>query len=227
MAEENKIEIEKAAESAERAPEQVTEQKPEQTTEQKPARPALPPHKEYARRMLNFSGFYVGFIAIVCAIMAIAIAVAVLYNVAFGVAVALFDVFFYLRLLSDNMFKTLGFRYATGAGGMRLTACRARYGEVMWVPESLMGFEIIEISDGAFKTDKNKELKKVFLPKTLKRIGKDVFEGCEALEDIYFQGSEAEFSGIASETELSAYRIIFDAKYPPIPKKKSAKAAKK
>lgn len=226
MSEENKIEIENTA-SSEQATEQPMETPAEQKQEQNTQRPAVPPHKEYARRMLNFSGFYIGFIAIVCAIMAIAIAVAVLYNVAFGVAIALFDVFFYMRLLSDNMFKTLGFKYVSIAGGVRLTSCRARYGEVMWVPENLMGFDVIELGDGAFCSQRNGELKKVFLPKTLKRIGKDVFEGCEALEDIYYQGSEDEFSRISSETELSAYRIIFDAKYPPIPKKKSAKATKK
>ena len=225
MSEEKKIEIEESAVRTEPAPEQSSEQK----TEQKPAQPAVPPHKEYARRMLSFSSFYVGFIATVVAIMAIAVAVAVLFNVALGVALALFGVLFYTRILSDNMSKTLGFRYVSIVGGIRITMCRARYGDVMWMPEALMGFEVIAIGDAAFKSPKNSELKKVFLPRTLKVIGKDIFEGCEALEDIYYQGSEEEFAKIESETDMSAYRIIFDAKYPPLPKKKKkpAGAAKK
>lgn len=210
MSEENKIEIEKSAESA---------------PEQQSARPANPPHKEYAKRMLSFSGFYIGFIVIVGVIMALAVAVAVLYNVMLGVAIAAFGVFFYTSFLSENLSKTLGFRYVSLAGGIRLTMCRMRYGEVMWVPESLMWFDVIAIGDGAFASPKNAELKKVFLPKTLTEIGKDVFSGCDALEDIYYQGSEEEFAKISSETDLSAYRIIFDAKYPPLPKKKKKSAA--
>lgn len=208
MSEEKKIEIEENIVSAELNP------------EPQPDRPAVPPHKEYAKRMLNFSEFYVGFIVIVGIVMAIAVAIAVLYSVMIGVALALFGAFFYTTLLSDNMSKMLGFRYVSLAGGIRITMCRARYGEVMWMPDRLMGFDVIEIGDGAFKSPKNAELKKVFLPKTLKTIGKDIFEGCEAIEDIYYQGSEEEFSRIACETDLSCYRIIFDAKYPPLAKKK-------
>lgn len=208
MSEEKKIEIEENVVSAEGTP------------ESQPNRPAVPPHKEYAKRMLNFSEFYVGFIVIVAIVMAIAIAIAVLYSVMLGVALALFGAFFYTTLLSDNMSKMLGFRYVSLAGGIRITMCRARYGEVMWMPDRLMGFDVIAIGDGAFKSPKNAELKKVFLPKTLKTIGKDIFEGCEAIEDIYYQGSEEEFSRIACETDLSHYRIIFDAKYPPLAKKK-------
>ena len=186
----------------------------------KPTVPAVPPHKEYAKRMLNFSNFYIGFIAVVGVIMAIAVAVAVLYNVLLGVALALFGAFFYWTILSDNMSNMLGVRYVSLAGGIRITMCRARYGDVMWIPERLMGFDIIAIGDGAFKSPKNSELKKVFLPKTLSEIGKDIFEGCDALGDIYYQGSEEEFGKISCETDLSPYRIIFDAKYPPVAKKK-------
>ena len=217
MSEEKKIEIEESDVSAETAP------------EQKKQAPAVPPHKEYAKRMLNFSEFYIGFILTVGLIMAFAVVMAVLYSVAVGVALAAFGVLLYTTLLSDNMSKMLGFKYVSLAGGIRLTMCRARYGEVMWVPDRLMGFDVIAIGDGAFKSPRNVGLKKVFLPKTLTAIGKDVFEGCEALEDIYYQGSEEEFAKISCETELSAYRIIFDAKYPPVAKKKKkpAKAAQK
>ena len=211
MSEDKKIEIEETAPPEESA------------TPPKSERPAVPPHKEYAKRMLNFSDFYIGFIVIVGIIMAAAICVAVLYNVAFGVAIAAFGVFFYTSFLSENLSKTLGFRYVSLAGGIRLTMCRARYGEVMWVPDRLMWFDVIAIGDGAFKSEKNAELKKVFLPRTLTEIGKDVFEGCDSLEDIYYQGSEEDFAKISCGTDLSAYRIIFDAKYPPLLKRKKKK----
>ena len=217
MSEEKKIDIdESVAVSEESAP------------VPQPERPTLPPHKEYAKRMLNFSDFYIGFIAIVGIIMALAVAIAVIYSVALGVAIALFGVFFYVNFLPDNMSKILGFRYVSLPGGIRLTMCRARYGEVMWVPDRLMWFDVIAIGEGAFSSPKNSELKKVFLPKTLTEIGKDIFAGCDALEDIYYQGTAEEFSKIKCETDLSAYRMIFDAKYPPmLKKKKPARAAKK
>ena len=217
MSEDKKIEID-GIEEVEQSKEALTESAP------KPERPAVPPHKEYAKRMLTFSNFYVGFIVVVGIIMAVAIGVAVLFNVPLGVAIAAFGVFFYVTFLSDNLSKTLGFRYVSLAGGIRLTMCRARYGEVMWIPDRLMWFDVIAIGDGAFRSKKNAELKKVFLPRTLGEIGRDVFEGCEALEDIYYQGSEEEFSRITCATDLSAYRIIFDAKYPPLLKKKKKPA---
>jgi hypothetical protein len=192
----------------------------EEKEQKEEKKPALPPHKEYAKRMIDFGNFYIGFLALIVAAMAAAVAVAILYNVMLGVSMAIFGVIIYAAMVPDNMSKNLGVRYESIVGGIKLTSCRPRYGEVMWVPDRLMWFDVIAIGDKAFSSKKNAELKKVFLPNTLKEIGEDVFSGCSALEDIYYQGSEDEWSKISSATDMSGYRLIFNAKYPPLPKKR-------
>ena len=175
--------------------------------------------EEYIKRMRAFSRFYVAILAFVGAVMAGAIAAAVLYDVLVGVSVASFSVIFYAVEVPDKMSKELGVRYVSMAGGIRMTKCRARYGERLIIPENLMWFDVIEIGDEAFATDKNRELREVFLPSTLKVIGRDVFSGCESLEAIYYGGSEEAWSRVYSETDLSGIKIVFDAEYPQIPKK--------
>ena len=175
--------------------------------------------EEYIKRLRAFSKFYVVILAFVAALVAGAIAAAVLYDVLVGVSVAFFGVIFYAVQVPDKMSKELGVRYVSLAGGIRLTKCRARYGERLIIPESLMWFDVIEIGDAAFATDKNSELREVFLPATLRVIGKDAFSGCDALEAIYYGGSEEAWSRVYSETDLSGVKIVFDAEYPQIPKK--------
>ena len=90
-----------------------------------------------------------------------------------------------------------------------------------------MRFDVTRIEDKAFLSKHNAELRCVFLPKTLLSIGKDVFEGCQSLEAIFFEGTEEEWERIEKETDLSSLRITFEAKYPPVVKKKKIKQAKK
>ncbi len=179
----------------------------------------LTPAEEYIKRMQAFSKFYISILALVAAIMAGAIVAAVLYDVLVGLSFALFGAILYAVQVSDRMSREVGMRYLSQAGGIRITTCRARYGERLFIPNSLMWFDVIEIGDSAFSSDKNAELKEVFLPSSLKVIGKDVFSGCDALETIYYEGTEEKFSEVLSETDLSGFKIVFDAEYPQIPKK--------
>ena len=175
--------------------------------------------EEYIKRMKAFSRFYVLMLIFVGALITGAIVAAVLYDVLVGVSVAFFGVIFYAVQVPEKMSKELGVRYVSLAGGIRMTKCRARYGERLLIPESLMWFDVIEIGDAAFASEKNRELREVFLPSTLKVIGRDVFSGCDALEVIYYGGSEEAFGRVYSETDLSGVKIVFDAEYPQIPKK--------
>ncbi len=189
-----------------------------------PQAPAVPPHKEYAARMAKFRDYYIRLLWCVGAAAAIGIVLAVIYNVIVGVCVAVLAAIVYKTFTYDEMLKQVGVGYKSIAGGIKITACRARYGEVIWVPQSLIWFDITEIGDRAFESDKNAELKKVFLPQSLKKIGSDIFSGCENVREIYFEGDARAWEEIEKETDFSACKIIFEAKYPPIPKKKKKKA---
>ncbi|MBO5415682.1 MAG: hypothetical protein J6A83_03545 [Clostridia bacterium] len=198
-----------------------------ESTENAAETPALPPHKEYAKRMLKFQNNYTTLLIGVGAGAAIGIIIAVAFNVIIGACIAILSAVVYSVLTYDDMLKLIGIGYKSIEGGIKVTAVRARYGDVIWIPSSLIWFDIVDIGDRAFESDKNHDLKKVFLPKTLKRIGSDIFCGCENICDIFFEGSEQEWEQIEKETDFGSYRVVFEAKYPPIPKKKKNKSTKK
>ena len=50
------------------------------------------------------------------------------------------------------------------------------------------------IPEGAFRGCKN--LKRVTIPKRVKKIGRDVFAGCDSLEDVYYEGTMEEWKKI-------------------------------
>jgi len=50
------------------------------------------------------------------------------------------------------------------------------------------------IPEGAFRGCKN--LKRITIPKHVKKIGRDVFAGCDSLEDVYFEGTMEEWEKI-------------------------------
>jgi len=197
-----------------------------ETVANAPEENAIPPHKEYAKRLLQFNTFYIQLLLCVGVIIAIGIALAVIYNVVLGAIIALSGALLYRYLAVDEMSKKLGIRYTSGAGGVTVLSCRARYGDVIWIPRKLIWFDVIKIGDKAFASDKNLELKRVFLPKDLKEIGSDIFEGCGALCEIHFEGTQEEWDKIVKKSDLSLYKIYFEAKYPPIPKRKKKKKVK-
>ena len=65
-------------------------------------------------------------------------------------------------------------------------------GAVCVVPEVLDGLPVTELADKVFS---GSAVEKVYLPRTLIRIGKYEFYGCEKLQEIHFYGSLREVGG--------------------------------
>ena len=207
--------------SAEAASASAEEKIPE---EEKP----LPPDEEYIKRTLAFGEYYRRLLCIAGAIEAAAIALAVLWNVLVGVSIAVLGAVIYFVYSSDEAYKRLGVRYISGVGGITLTKCRAVYGDTLIIPPSLIGLDTLSIGDRALcVSDKNKSLSRVYLPATLRTVGEDIFEGCDALEEIYFEGSREEWKRIESRTDFTSYEITFGAEYPALPKKEKKSRKKK
>ena len=192
-----------------------------------PNEDTIPPHKKYIRRMKKFQKYYIQLLMIVCAIIAVSVVIAVVYNLLLGVSIAIFAAILYNSWAVSEMYKEIGIKYKSITGGIKITACKQRYGEIMWIPASLIHFDVIEIDDRAFAEKNNENLVKIFLPKTLKYIGENVFVSCDSLKEIFFEGNEEEWNQIEKKTDLSSYKIIFDAKYPPMPRKKRLQLKKK
>ena len=65
-------------------------------------------------------------------------------------------------------------------------------GAVCVVPESLGGLPVTELADKVFS---GSAVEKVYLPRTLTRIGRYEFYGCEKLQEIHFYGTLREVGG--------------------------------
>lgn len=62
------------------------------------------------------------------------------------------------------------------------------------VTDIILHYDIWSIPDAAFKGCTN--LKRLTIPKKVKKIGPDVFAGCVSLEDVYFEGTMEQWEKI-------------------------------
>lgn len=197
------------------APEAETEKSEAETTAQK----KKDPEKLFPLRYEKYNSFYLLVVLSAAVALGVGIFVAVTDELLWGVGIFFAAIFIYVYFTTSELHEKLGIWYKTDAGRLLVTKCRARYGDVFYIPSRLIFYDVEELCDKAFFSplDKNKELKAVFLPKTLRRIGTDVFASCESLAEIYFEGSEAEWAKIESATSLEGLTVIFDST---LPKKK-------
>ena len=97
--------------------------------------------------------------------------------------------------------------------------------EEIFVPSRLLWLDVDTLSDKAFSCECAKNMHSVHLPATLTKIGKDVFEGCDALKTVYFEGTQEDFEKIESDTSFERFELIFcdcaeyEIKKPPKAKK--------
>lgn len=191
-----------------------------EATTEKTDKPKKDPAKLYPARLSKFSSFYLCLVILASAGLLIAIYAAVAHELWWGALIAAVSVICYVRFTESEMRDKLGLTYKTGVATLSITSCRPKYGDVLYIPAKLLWYDVEEICDNAFKPKRNAELVEVYLPKSLKRIGKDVFCSCESLAAIRFEGTEAEWEAIDKETDLSCYEITFEAKYPEVKKSK-------
>ena len=185
-------------------------------SEEAPPKKKKDPEKLFPIRLSKFNSFYLLVVLAAAVSLAVGIFVAVTSDLFWGIAIFFAGIFIYVYFTSSELHEKLGLWYKTDAGTLYITKCRARYGDVFYVPSRLLWYDVEELCDEAFLSpaNKNKELRAIYLPKTLKRIGKDVFASCEALTEIYFEGTEEEFQKIEKETSLEGLKVIFGASYP-------------
>ena len=83
------------------------------------------------------------------------------------------------------------FEFKEKNGGACVTKLLAP-GAVCVVPENLGGLPVTELADKVFS---GSAVEKVYLPRTLTRIGRYEFYGCEKLQEIHFYGALREVGG--------------------------------
>ncbi len=172
------------------------------------------PEKIYLENITKFSSFYLGLVLLTVAGVLGGIYVAVMEELSWGAVIFGVSIFFYVRFLSSEMYDKLGISYKTDAGSLTVTSCRVRYGKRVYIPKRLIWYDVEAIDDYAFDTKKSAEICEVYLPSSLKKIGKDIFHSCENLEAVYFEGTEEEWCAIESGTDIGDVALFFNSVYP-------------
>lgn len=178
------------------------------------------PERLFPLRYKKYNSFYLLVVLSAIVALGVGIYVAVSDELLWGVGIFFAAIFIYVYFSSSELHEKLGIWHRTDAGILLITKCRQRYGDVFYIPSRLLWYDVEELCDRAFLSpaNKNKELRAVFLPKTIKRIGEDVFASCESLSVIYFEGSEEDFLKIESKTSFEGLEIIFNSALPQIKK---------
>ena len=181
---------------------------------------AQDPFKLYPMRYAKFKDFYLGIVILSFAGFMGAICVAIYKNLLWGALVAAGSFFIYVVLTSNELIERLGLSYKTSVGSLEITYGCKKYGDVFFIPSRLLWYDVERIGDRAFSSEKNKGLKEIYIPSSIKSIGKDAFVACSDLEAIRFEGSREEWEAVECESDLSHVEISFGAVFPAIPQKK-------
>ena len=161
------------------------------------------------------------------ALAAAAIALAVLWKVFYGLLFAIIVALVYTVAASNILYSRLGFSYDSLPGALRIKDVYGKNRDQVFLPRRLFWLDVSEIGDKAFCHSSSAKITTVYLPRTLKSIGENVFEDCESLCRICFEGSEEEWESIEKKTSLEGIEILFlqEIAYPV--KQKKPKKAKK
>ena len=161
------------------------------------------------------------------ALVAAAIALAVLWKVSYGLLLAIIIVLGYISLSGNILYSRLGFSYDSTHGALRIKDVYGKNRDQVFLPRRLFWLDVCEIGDRAFCHASSAKITTVYLPSTLKTIGENVFEGCESLCRICFEGSEEEWESIEKKTSLEGIEILFSQEIAyPVKQKKQKKAKK-
>ncbi len=181
--------------------------------------------EQYQKRLKNASTAYKQLVIACAAVMAAAIIVAITANILLGASLAIFCAGVYLYFSTEEIYKQLGLKYTHEEGSLHIKKAVAKYGDTLFIPSRLLWADVTHIDDGALSSEKNAELNRVFLSKNITHIGADVFGDHSPRIEIYYEGSEEEFSRIDGASSLVCGAVRFNCPFPEPPSKKETKNA--
>ena len=176
------------------------------TIEQEEKLPSIEIHK---KELKQANDFYLYVLIASGAVILGGLIYAVAVRVFIGLLIAIAGILIYVSLTSNILYKTLGLGYKTEAGKLTVTAVYGRNREAVYIPCRLILCDVTEIGDRAFAHRSSANIKDVYLPCSLEKIGENIFEGCTQIENIYFDGSREQWDKIEKLTCLDSYSVIF------------------
>ncbi len=174
----------------------------------------LTPLQRYSCRLLEFERYYLTILLLCAAAVCSGIAVALLLNLFVGVASVILAALAYVYFVCDEAHGQLGIRYRNICGGIVITSLTPAYGDCLVLPKKFIYADVRELGDGALASQANGELSLLYLPSTLKKIGRDIFGDSERAVCICFEGTREAWESIECLTDLSHCELCFECKYP-------------
>lgn len=175
--------------------------------------PAASAEERHLVALSSFSHLYWFLVACVSAVILLSVVVAVVWKVSLGLLFGIAAAVLYEYFKRDAFRTHLGMRAKTVRGGLSVSTLHAKGEDVLYLPETVAGWRILELGEGALDSDGNANLRILYLPVSLERIGKDAFGGCPSLREIRFAGSKEAFEKIRCDTDLFGLTLSFDAEY--------------
>lgn len=146
-----------------------------------------------AEKQKSFHTFYIYLILGCAAVLVMGILLAVLVSVAVGAAVFVAGCGVYLFFLRDELRRRLSVGYRRGEDGWALTPVETGR-DVLWIPCRLMWMEVTELFwEGSCPCA---ELKRLYVPTSVKRIEDGFFEGLPELECLSYLGTREQWEQV-------------------------------
>ena len=165
--------------------------------------------KEFIRALEKVNSSYLTIVIVCACIAACGIAIALLLYLWLGVAVAFSSALVYMLWVKLTLRRELGISYESVSGALTVTKLAANGREEIFIPSRLLWINVTRIEDKAFSSEGASSVKSVHLPATLTEIGENVFEGADALERVYFEGTQEDWEKIDCATDFSGVELIF------------------
>ncbi len=175
---------------------------------------ALTSKERYSLRLLEFEKFYLTVVLFSAAAVFVGIAVAVLFDLLIGAACSVAAAAVYVYFVCDEARKQLGIRYKNTCGHIVITKLICVYGDCLVLPSKFIYADVRVIGDGALDSEENNDLATLYLPSSIRRIGKDIFGEHTPLITVCFEGTREEWESIEKETDFSVCSILFECEYP-------------
>ncbi len=175
---------------------------------------SLTPEQRYSLRLYEFEKYYLTIVLLSGAAVLTGIAVAILLDIFVGIACVLLAAVAYVYFVFDEARGKLGIRYRNTEGHIEITKLLCTYGDCLVLPPRFIYADVRVLDDGALCSKKNEGLRKLYLPASVERIGKNIF-GDEPLPfTVCFEGTREEWEKIQKQTDFSQFELLFECEYP-------------
>ena len=182
--------------------------------------------EKYLKSLANIKKGYIIALIVSAVIFASSICSAMIYSVLLGLALLVLAIVTYAAITTRLLYDNLGISYKAYHGCLTVTGLYGKNREVVYIPDKLIMLTVTEIGNRAFTHESSKSIREIYIPKSILRIGTSAFAKLPALTDLYYEGSEEEWTELSRLAPLEDVNLHFNVKMPDPKSLKSAKQKK-